>query len=336
MVGFLALVEPRLVTRESVDSLDLSSTHAFEYSEEFRGRIVRFLDGMERFPNYPKYIANHLGGPESRLMQFVHYLVPEIEYRCGELSDMRVLDFGCGTGASTAALAARCKSVAAYDIDREGLEICRRRLEEHGLESHVRLYNAPSLQEVREQIGRVDLVLMCGVIEHLPLTEPNLRRTILRTLFEMLDDGGALYIYDTPNRLWPYDFHTTGLMGIPWTKPGSQAAYEKAVRKGRFADSPHFTPGPRGLEQCGAWGATYWELLEYLEGEPYTCLNTLPGNNQHIDYLGGARNFRLFRYPFDFFVGLLARPLRIPITALYPFLDNLVFVKRGDRGNLAR
>jgi len=28
-------------------------------------------------------------------------------------------------------------------------------------------------------------------------------------------------------------------------------------------------------------------------------------------------------------VGLLARPLRIPITAFYPFLDNLVITKTG-------
>jgi SAM-dependent methyltransferase len=331
----LALAEPRPVPTERVESTDLSGTHSFEYSGEFRRRIVRFLAGMEGFPNYPRFIANHLGGPESRLMQFVHYLIPEIEYRCGSLAGMRVLDFGCGTGASTAALAARCPSVAAYDIDAEGLDICRTRLKEHGLESHVRIQRASSLETVKDQIGRVDLVLMCGVIEHLPLTQTNLRRQILRTLFEMLDEGGSLYIYDTPNRLWPYDFHTTGLMGIPWTKPGSFGAYQKAVRKGRYTDSPHFTSGPRGLEQCGAWGATYWELLDYLEGEDYACLNTLAGNNKHIDYLGGARSFRWFRYPFDFFVGLLARPLRIPITALYPFLDNLVFVRNGrgaDRG----
>src|ERR1700704_1483 len=229
-------------TPERLEGTDLSKTRSFEYSDEFRRRTRHFQRGMEAFPNYEKYIANHLGGPQSRLMQFVHYLVPEIEYRCGNLDGMRVLDFGCGTGASTAALAARCQSAAAYDIDAEGLDICRMRLEEHGLESRVRILRAPSLEEVKDQIGRVDLVLMCGVVEHLPLTEANLRRTILRTLFEMLDDGGSLYIYDTPNRLWPYDFHTTGLMGIPWTKPGSPDAYRKAVERGRYADSRHFTP----------------------------------------------------------------------------------------------
>jgi 2-polyprenyl-3-methyl-5-hydroxy-6-metoxy-1,4-benzoquinol methylase len=325
----------RPIAQERLEGTDLSATHSVEYSDEFRRRIVHFQRGMEAFPNYEKYIASNLGGPDSRLMQFVHYLVPEIEYRCGKLDGKRVLDFGCGTGASTAALAARCRSVAAFDIDTEGIELNRMRVREHGLESRVQYYCAPNLDDVKDRIGRVDMILLCGVVEHLPLTIPNLRRRLLRTLFEMLDEGGCLYIYDTPNRLWPYDFHTTGLMGIPWTAPGSPDAYEKAVRRGRYTDNPHFTPGPRGLEECGAWGATYGELLEYLEGEDYACLNTRRGNNKHIDYLGGSRSFRWFRVPFDFFVGLLARPLRIPITAWYPFLDNLVFVRTGggaDRG----
>jgi hypothetical protein len=107
---------------------------------------------------------------------------------------------------------------------------------------------------VKDRIGRVDLILLCGVVEHLPLTIPNLPRRLLRALFEMLDEGGCLYIYDTPNRLWPYDSHTTGLMGIPWTAPGSPDAYQKAVQRGRYTDSPHFTPGPpraRGVRNVG-------------------------------------------------------------------------------------
>jgi len=148
-------------------------------------------------------------------------------------------------------------------------------------------------------------------------------------LFGMLKPGGSLYIYDTPNRAWPIDFHTTGLLGIPWTKPGSPSAYARAVRAGRYGDSPRYTPGPRGMEQCGAWGATYWEILGYLKGESFRVDNTRAGGNKHIDYLGGSRRFRLARYTFDFFVGLLARPLRIPITAFYPFLDNLVITKTG-------
>lgn len=299
----------------------------FEYSDEFKQRIVEIHRGMEGLPKYREHLEDNFGGPASRLTNFARYLCPEIEYRCGPLSDLKVLDFGCGTGASTAALAAYSGSVHGFDIDRESMDICRMRLAEHGLESRVTLHSAPSLEDVKDLIGSVDLVLMCGVIEHLPLTDDGLRERTIRSLVGMLKVPGYLYIYDTPNRLWPYDFHSTRLWWIPWMKPGSKRAYERAVKSGRHIDTPRSAPGPRGMEQGGAWGATYREIRGYLRGEPYECLNTRPGNNKHIDYMGGARRYRLIRYPFDFFAGLITRPLKIPITALYPFLDNLVIMK---------
>lgn len=323
----MALHDVRDVPENRIRPPDPTAVTEFPYSEEFRRRIVHLLRGTEGLPRYGEFVQDHLGGPASRLMQFVRYLVPEIEYRCGNLKAMRVLDFGCGTGASTVALARRFKEVIAFDVDEESMEVCRMRLAEHGLESRVALYCAPSLRDVRDQIGPVDLVLMCGVIEHLPLTETGLRREVVQTLFGVLNAPGYLYVYDTPNRLWPVDFHTTGLWWIPWTRPGSPRALARAVRRGRWREYPKVDPGTRGLEQSGAWGATYWEILDYMKGQDYRCLNTVRGNNKHIDYLGGARKFRLARYPFDFFVGLFARPLRIPITAFYPFLDNLVILK---------
>src|SRR5438093_425657 len=166
-----------------------------------------------------------------------------------------------------------CRSVAGYDIDPELVDVCRMRLKEHGLESAVRLYCAPNLEDVKDRIGPVDLVLLSGVIEHIPLTERGLRRRLIRTLFGMLKPGGSLYIYDTPNRAWPIDFHTTGLLGIPWTKPGSPSAYARAVRAGRYGDSPRYTPGPRGMEQCGAWRAPSWSILRTLLPPRVSILN---------------------------------------------------------------
>lgn len=334
----MVLVETRGGTNEVQVDLPTTPVHTdpFAYSDAFIERIRLYLRGLEQFPKYEQFVGHQLGGPDSRYMHFMQYLIPEIEYRCGPLREKRILDFGCGTGASTAALATRCKSLVAFDVDIEGIEACRLRLEEHGLEDRVELYGTPSLDDVKDRIGPVDLVLMCGVIEHIPLSDDGLRRDVIRTLFGMLNAPGYLYIYDTPNRVWPFDFHTTGLWWIPWTPPGSPRAYDRALRAGRYMEFARVAAGPRGLEQAGAWGATYWEILRYLEGEDVRCLNALPGHNKHIDYLGGARRFRLLRYPFDFFVGLFARPLRIPITAFYPFLDNLVLMKPvpdgGPRG----
>src|SRR5687767_973961 len=103
----MALFEVREVAKDRHQPPDVLTVTSFPYSEEFRERIVTYLQGMEAFPKHDQFVLDQLGGPESRLMNFVRYLVPEIEYRCGRLDTKRVLDFGCGTGSSTVALARR-------------------------------------------------------------------------------------------------------------------------------------------------------------------------------------------------------------------------------------
>src|SRR5207302_8863812 len=139
-----------------------------------------------------------------------------IEYRCGPLADKSVLDFGCGPGPSTAALAMNCRSVAGYDIDPELVDVCRMRLKEHGLESTVRLYCAPNLEDVKDRIGPVDLILLSGAIEHIPQTERGLRRRLTRTLSGMLKPVSCLYTPDTPNRECAIEFRTSSLPVCPW------------------------------------------------------------------------------------------------------------------------
>src|SRR2546430_4930313 len=108
---------------------------SFQYSAEFRKRSKKLLRGMEHFPNYSKYLEDELGGPNSRVMHFIQYLIPEIEYRCGPLADKSVLDFGCGARPSTAALAMNCRSVAGYDIGPELGDVSRIRLKEDRIEA---------------------------------------------------------------------------------------------------------------------------------------------------------------------------------------------------------
>lgn len=302
----------------------------FVYSEEFRRSIVHLHRGKETWPNYQKYIEHHLGGPHSRLATFSRRLCPEITYHCGSLVGKRVLDFGCGTGATTVALA-RLANVAgepasqllAFDVDRESVAICQQRLREHGLADRVTVYWADDLSAIEADLGTFDLILMNGVIEHIPLSRPGLRRGIVRSLFAHLNRSGYLFINDTPNRLWPFDFHSTQLWCLPWTRPGSTWAYKRAVAKGRHSDVPTIDPGPLGLEEVGAWGATYREISGYLQGEPFVCVNLSPGHDRHVSYaFQGGWKRRLFE---SFLYYTAVKWLRMPITAFAPSLDNLVF-----------
>ncbi|MCX7021844.1 MAG: class I SAM-dependent methyltransferase [bacterium] len=291
------------------------------YSPRFIARIRELHRGMEGWPHYARYIEEHLGGPDSRVVRFTERLLPEIEFFCGPLDSKRVLDFGCGTGASTVALACRAGGVHAYDIDREALDICRLRLSEHGLADRVAFPDAPEGAG-----GGYDLILLSGVVEHIPLSEAGLRRDVLRRVFGLLAPNGCLYITETPNRLWPFDFHTTGLAGIPWTRPGSPWAHLRAVRRGRYSPTERLSPGPRGLEEAGAWGSTWWEIKGCLRGLPWLSVNLLPGHDRHVHIppVGLLKRFAESLVYFSF-----TRPLGVPITAFTPFINNLVLQRSG-------
>ena len=297
----------------------------FDYSKHFQELIAHLLRGTENWPNYQNYLRDHLGGPNSRVVTYTKYLCREIEYHCGSLKDKRILDFGCGTGATTAALATYSEQVCAFDIDEESMQICKRRISEHGLESRVQFYCADELDKGKDSMGTFDLILVNGVIEHIPLTKTGLRKRIIRSLFELLRTDGCLYINDTPNRLLPVDFHTTQLWWIPWTRAGSECAYRRAVRKGRYSDAGAKSSGPLGLEEAGAWGATYWEITSYLKDKEFVCLNIVDGHNRHLYYMY-PRTWKRSVFEFIMYYSVV-KLLRIPMNAFAQSIPNLIIKK---------
>lgn len=294
----------------------------FDYSDDFKSLLLKFLQCDENLPNYEAYLKANLGGPESRFVLFMEQLCPEIEYHCGSLKDMRVLDMGCGPGATTAALAYSCDHVCTFDIDEGSVEVCRQRIKEHGLESRVEFFSAPDLESIRADLGTFDLILLNAVIEHIPISVQGLRRHVLQTSYGMLRNKGWLYINDTPNRVWPVDKHSTQLWWLPWTKPGSRWAFNRAVRKGRYREGKSSSPGTRGLEEFGVWGATYWEIMSYLD-DSAVCLNLKSGHDRHLNHTFATRRGKILdpiMYPF-------AKLIRAPLTAFAPGIVNLVIQK---------
>ena len=103
-----------------------------------------------------------------------------------------VLDWGCGHGQVSHLLRERGVEVESFDYA-EGGETTRRRLEHFpDVEAHV------SGDPVRLPFadGRFDMVLSCGVLEHVQQPEASLSE-----LHRVLRPGGRLLIYKLPNRL---------------------------------------------------------------------------------------------------------------------------------------
>lgn len=123
----------------------------------------------------------------------------------------RILDFGCGSGASSAVLARllpECEIVG-VELDEGPLRIARLRARHFGLD-HARFLRSPSGDTLPDGIGSFDFVLFSAVFEHLLQPE---RRALLPLLWSRLNPGGILFLNQTPHRYAPVETHTTG--GLP-------------------------------------------------------------------------------------------------------------------------
>jgi SAM-dependent methyltransferase len=171
------------------------------------------------------------------------------------LEGCTVLEYGCGNGAATAAFAPRTARYIGLDISDTDVADARRILAEGDL--HPTLVSAPPdriLDEVAELAGEVDVFLCYAVLEHMHLDE---RLELLRLSRRVVRDDGIVVIIETPNRLTPWDYHTSQLPFL------NQLPEELALRYLDRSPRPEFLEamqaaaddGPAALREAFArWG----------------------------------------------------------------------------------
>jgi 2-polyprenyl-3-methyl-5-hydroxy-6-metoxy-1,4-benzoquinol methylase len=121
----------------------------------------------------------------------------------------RILDFGCGAGASTVGL---CKlfptaQLVGIELEEHHLDVAKGRAEFYGFRN-LEFMTSPSGVELPDGIGKFDHIVMSGVFEHLL---PGERSALMPRLWTVLKPGGVLFLRETPNRYFPMETHTTGL-----------------------------------------------------------------------------------------------------------------------------
>lgn len=225
------------------------------YSSEFERLIRKMHEPGKDAPGYEGWIQDHLG---RRIEEIEERIIPSIR-RFTETDRRSALDFGCGTGSSMVALVRAGCVVTGIDPDEFSCELARRRLSEHRLEAEVLL--VPDTSSLPFESGSFDLVLANGVFEHIRIRE---RKTYFDEAWRVLRTGGILYLAETPNRLIPFDFHTTGLFLLPWLPAGAAKKYARF--RGRIAEA-------MDIELSGYRGMTWRELKGFLRGKPHTILN---------------------------------------------------------------
>ncbi len=125
------------------------------------------------------------------------------------VTDKRVLDFGCGSGLQSIALAKthRCH-VTGLDTNRDTLDLARRNAQTHGIDtSRVTFTDEVPL----DQRGQFDVVIAKDSFEHFDDPEGALRH-----MTDLVAHDGIVLITFGPPWLAPYGSHMHFFCAVPW------------------------------------------------------------------------------------------------------------------------
>jgi SAM-dependent methyltransferase len=201
-----------------------------------------------------------------------NYLQRKIEILLKEfgivLSHKKILDFGCGAGASTLVFL-RCGAtdVTGVEVDDALLDIAECRLNDFFQNRYkfVKIDQIDSKYLMPFSEGEFDIVWAQALMEHVL---PDQRKFVLRELWRVLRKNGLLVIFGTPNSLWFKEFHTSNLFFVNYLP------LDIAVFLARHCSSR--VPADQSKEKLlsdGFRGCTYWEIARALPNAK--CLNNL-------------------------------------------------------------
>jgi len=125
-----------------------------------------------------------------------------------ELAGKRVLELGCGSGASTINLLEQgLASLVAVDTNGLALRMAQRRIQDFNLAAPAVFLQIDESHSLPVTDQAFDVVVAFEVFEHVP---PELRGRLIRELYGKVAPSGHLLI-SSPNRVSPRDLHITGL-----------------------------------------------------------------------------------------------------------------------------
>ncbi len=123
---------------------------------------------------------------------------------------LKILDYGCGAGASTMVLGRLFPraAITGRDIHFPFLEIATARARHYGF-VNMRFEAVDTFgKDFQSNRGTFDIVFLNAVYEHLMPAE---RSNVLEGIWSMLKPSGYLVLNQTPHRWFPIETHTTGL-----------------------------------------------------------------------------------------------------------------------------
>ena len=173
----------------------------------------------------------------------------------------RMLDFGSGSGASSMVLARMFPEtrVVGVELVPEFVDLARHRAEFYRVKDRVSFQLSPDANNLPPEIGDFDYIIFSAVYEHLL---PKERQVILPLLWRHLNQGGVLFLDQTPYRWFPIEMHTTGLPFINYLPDRLSLYYAR-----RFSRRVNSDASWSELLRRGIHGGTVQEVMKILDGE---------------------------------------------------------------------
>ena len=185
---------------------------------------------LEDKNHYSDILANLM----RRQAAFQQYLIPWINLK-RPLAKATVVDIGCGTGSSTAALAQEAAEVRGYEISSSSVAVASDRLKALGLSNaSVTLVDPKNtIEQLRKDYPKgVDVIALIAVLEHMTVDE---RLHFLPEIWAYMRPGDILVVAELPNRLTYNDDHTAELPFFHMLPTQIKARYASRSKRTIFA-----------------------------------------------------------------------------------------------------
>jgi 2-polyprenyl-3-methyl-5-hydroxy-6-metoxy-1,4-benzoquinol methylase len=195
-----------------------------------------------------------------------------------DFADKRILDFGCGSGASPLVLSRLLPpcEIVGIELEPQLLELARLRAQHFG-RTTLRLLQSPSPDSLPADLGEFDFIMFNAVFEHLL---PNERRTLLPLVWRHLRPGGVLFLNQTPYRWSPVEIHTTQGMPLINYLPDRATAWAARRYCKRMAPDESW----ESMLRRGIRGGTVPEIIGILGGPARAqLLRPLPEIGDRVD-----------------------------------------------------
>lgn len=226
----------RYIDAEKMQAISESIQQNY-FSRQIWGDVETTSDAWSSSDEGKADLHDHL---EKRLDEFRQMIVPWLN-SAKPLAGARILEIGCGTGASTVALAEQGAKVVAIDIDEESLAVAKCRCSMYRLKVDFFTANATDMPSLFSGYD-FNFIIFFASLEHLTLEE---RIHALKGCWNMLSQDNLLCIIETPNRLWYFDNHTSLLPFFHWLPD------ELAFLYSRFSPRQPFCESYRALSDDG-------------------------------------------------------------------------------------